>query len=310
MIELVIGEDTFGSSKYVTSQKAAFIKQHGQDSVSEYSADNLGSKDLPTILGGGSLFSNERMVIINNPGSEKSINEQLATTLKSVPDDVHVLLVEPKPDKRSQWFKAAKKYGQVKEQRMLAGHDLFKWVSDQVRQRGGSINHSDINLLIQRTGENRWRLDREIDKLLLFDKQITQKSIETLVEPTSQETVWQLLDQVTSGQAAKARATYKDLSRGELDPHQFISLLAWQLHTLLVVTLNANQTDVVLAREAGMAPFVIKRMRGMSAKIGIIKLKKIIKLTLNVDKKIKETGADAGRRVELLIAQIGQIISS
>jgi DNA polymerase-3 subunit delta len=153
-------------------------------------------------------------------------------------------------------------------------------------------------------GLNQTRIDSELQKLAIYDKNISKASIELLVDKTLEESVFDLIDAVVKGRTKRAHKMYDELLLTDIDAYKFIGLISWQLHNLLVIKTNENMPDGNLASRAGMAPFVVSKTRRLSANLSLGQIKQMIGHVLKADSDIKQTRADSDSRIKLLIDQI------
>lgn len=309
MITLITGENEYAIKQYVDSEVAKFVQKHGADGLERRRAEQLEKSDLPDLFGGVSLFSSERLVIIDRPEQSKELTEHLATNVDTVPDDTNVILVEPKPDKRLKWYKAVSKSGRIVEKKPLPEYAFSRWITETVKERGGQIDSSNSAYLAERIGTNQWQASNEIDKLITYGKKITKQSIDELVEPTLSDTVFQLLDAAVQGNEERALELFNQLRLKDLDPHQTVAMLGWQVHNMLLVKTNTDTNPGELAKNGGMAPFVIQKTKGLVRNLSLGQIKKLIDLILDTEAKIRKTGADAHRQTEHLISQVARITS-
>src|SRR5207302_5372047 len=103
------------------------------------------------------------------------------------------------------------------------------WLSETAKARNATLNPSDASYLVERVGLNQQLLANELDKLLLYNPQITRSSIDQLTDPTPQSTVFQLLEAAFAGRTKQALDLYAEQRGLKVEPQQIIAMLAWQL---------------------------------------------------------------------------------
>lgn len=307
MITFLTGDNDYAIKAEIDHLKDEFIKMHGSDGLEQYAAKELELNKLPDLISGGSLFSALRLVIVRDIGENKELAEAIAERAKDVDDSTTLVLSQVLPDKRTRWYNALKT--QAKTLAQLRGSGLVRWLVDEANNRKSDLMLADARYLITLVGEDQWRLSSELDKLLNSGQTIDQKLIDKLVEPSQEETIFQLTDLVVKGQVEPALALYRRLRLSEIDPHQFIGTLSWQLNALLVVKTNQGQSSSALASKSGLSPFVIDRLKPLARRLTAKQLKESMRLALEADFEMKQTGSDPDQRAKLLIGQLGQVIS-
>ena len=100
MITVLTGDNSFELTRAIDEIVRTF------DGVAEkFEGGDLELSQLPDLLQGGTLFASERLVIVREVSENKALWDALPDWLGRVSDDVHVVLIEPKPDKRTKTFK-------------------------------------------------------------------------------------------------------------------------------------------------------------------------------------------------------------
>lgn len=306
---LLSGDNDYAIRAELDKMKADFINDNAATAIEQYQGEELTLEQLPDLLRGGSLFSARRLVIIQGASANKDVIEALADQAKEVADDTHLVVVEPHADKRTSWYKKLSRSPGAKIPSVLSRGQLLNWLQAETKQRGGSITAKTADFLIERVGEDQWRLSTELDKLLVLDPEISQAQIEAVVEPSPRQTVFDLVEEIFRGNVEAALKLYERLRASETQPHQFIGLLSWQINAMLIVKSAGRLSVSEIASTSGLSPFVITKSQRLVRQLTLKDLAKIIDLTISADKTIKQTASDADRRVKLLIAQIAQVIS-
>ncbi|NCQ54469.1 hypothetical protein GW791_03475, partial [Candidatus Saccharibacteria bacterium] len=95
MITLITGENSFEVERALASIADSF-----DGNVERIDGSDLQLTQLPDILMGVSLFAIARTVVIRGLSTNKPIWTVFGDWLPRISDDIHLVLVEPKPDKR------------------------------------------------------------------------------------------------------------------------------------------------------------------------------------------------------------------
>jgi DNA polymerase-3 subunit delta len=304
MTRLLTGENTFAIVHRLDELKSNFVSKNPSGEITQVDASDLDAAELNGLLTNASLFSRKSLVIIKNVDDNKELAERLPDILDRLPDDTDLILVSSKPDKRTRWYKSAAKQARVETYGELSDNELARWAVARAQELGSELTTADARILVSRVGLNQTRIDSELQKLAIYDKNISKASIEFLVDKTLEESVFDLIDAVVKGRTKRAHKMYDELLLTDIDAYKFIGLISWQLHNLLVIKTNENMPDGNLASRAGMAPFVVSKTRRLSANLSLGQIKQMIGHVLKADSDIKQTRADSDSRIKLLIDQI------
>ena len=96
MITWLIGENSFEVREALKASEAAF-----EGTAEKVDGSELSIAQLPDLLMGVSLFSSNRLVIIRDLAANSGLFEKVSEWLPRVNDDIHVVFVDTKPDKRT-----------------------------------------------------------------------------------------------------------------------------------------------------------------------------------------------------------------
>lgn len=239
------------------------------------------------------FLASKKLVVLRNPGANKEFIEKVEALLGALSDITDVIIYEPKLDKRSVYYKYLKKTTEYKEFNELDEYGLAKWLIEQAKFQGGSLESSDAKYLVERLGVNQLMLSNELDKLVAYDLKITRESIDLLTEPTPQSTIFQLLDAAFAGNAKRALSIYQEQRASKVEPQQIIAMLAWQLHVLALIKTAGGRSDAEIASEAKISPYVVGKSRQIANNLSLPKLKQLVSQLLDLDIKLKTTAIDA-----------------
>lgn len=245
-----------------------------------------------------------RLVIVDAPGSSKDLGESIDAILGSVQEQTDVIFVEPKFDKRSVLYKTLKKKTDYKEYDQLAEPQMAQWLGEYAKDSGAALSSSDARYLIQRVGVNQLRLKNELDKLISNSGQITRQLIDLLVEPSPQSSIFDLLDAALAGNTKRAMGLYDDQRKQKVEPQAILALLAWQLHILAVVRSAGPKSADLIASEAKLSPFVVRKAQTLSSRMASSALKRLIADTLALDIRLKRESIDADEALRTLLVGI------
>lgn len=116
----------------------------------------------------GSLFAPRRAVVVRGADQVKGEGDEMLAFLADPPEDVVLVLLAAKPDKRRTLWKKITESATLVEADPLKGRALQSFVASEVKQRGLRIAEDGITELLDRVGQDLRRLVGELDKLEAF----------------------------------------------------------------------------------------------------------------------------------------------
>ncbi len=308
-VVLITGENAYLRRQELGRRIADFKADHGDLSVQRMEAEDLTANQLAEATSGGSLFAPTVLTIVDGASGNKALHELIIERAKAKDPDSTLILHEPSIDKRQTFYKDLKKSAEVIEYKNLEPYQLSKWLVDEAKERGGELSQGDASYLIDRCGNDQWRLSNELDKLVAYEPKISRQAIDELVQLAPKDNIFQLLDQATQGNSKQAIATYRALRNARLETGYIMSMLAWQINNIAVVGSSKMSDPDQIARSAGISPYVAKKLTGVTRNLSKQRLRELVELTLNADLELKN-GAEPDDCLEQYLLRVGVLTTS
>jgi DNA polymerase III delta subunit len=301
MITLLEGENSFEIQQALND-----IISNFDGNAEKIEGSELQVSQLPDIFIGQSLFAEKRLIVIRNLPENKSVWPVLGDWTDKISDDIHVVLIEPKPDKRTSTYKTLQKIADIHEFMQWSDRDTAvaeKWVATEAEKRGIQPNKKLIQALVQWVGIDQWQLFYALEKLSLTDD-ITIDSIKNLIEPNPVENVFNLFETALRGDTKNLMEMLKTLEQTE-DVYRLTALLMSQSFQLLVVA-SAGKDDSV-ARDFAIHPYVVSKLSPIAKRIGKSGASKIISIFTELDDDMKLSRAEPWLLVERALIKVANV---
>ena len=235
MVIVLTGENGFALDRELKKLTDVYLKENGDLSLEKIDGETAEPARIREALISAPFLAPGKLVVIRNLGANKQASEQIEQLFDDLPDTTEVIMVESKFDKRTAYYKFLKKHADLREFPELDPSGLANWLVRAAKEGGGSISPGDARYLVERVGTNQQLLAGELNKLLLYDPEITRATIGLLTDATPQSTIFQLLEAAFAGDRARALKLYDEQRSQKVEPPQIIAMLAWQLHVLAVI---------------------------------------------------------------------------
>jgi DNA polymerase III delta subunit len=151
---------------------------------------------------------------------------------------------------------------------------------------------------VQRAGANQMALSHELDKLLIYDPKITQFTIDLLIEPLPQSTVFDLLEAAFSGNTKRAIEIYSEQRKQQVEPQAIMGMIAWQVHILACVKASQKNGPSRIAQAYKINPYVVNKSLNLTSKMTYQAMKDLVQNTLDLDVRLKSESIDADDAVQ------------
>lgn len=293
MITTLTGPNHFLVMEKLRQLTDDFIKKNGDMALEKLDGAEASTERMREALQSPAFLSPGKLVVLKDAGQAKDFAEQLTDIIETIPETTDVIIVESKLDKRLSYYKTLKAKTDFQEFSELDGPALASWLVERVKASGGTLGRPDAQYLIERVGANQELLARELEKLLLYDPEISGAAINELTEPAPQSTIFELLDSAFSGNRAKTMRLYDEQRALKVEPQQIIAMLAWQLHVLAVVKAAGERSGQDIAREAKLNPYVVRKTQAIAIKLSLSEVKKIVHRAKDLDITLKSQSIDA-----------------
>lgn len=302
MITILSGENNFEVTRAIKKLVDAF------DGASEkIDGSELDKKQLPDLLAGATLFADKRLIIIKNLSENKPLWTDFADFLPRISDDIHVVLVEQKPDKRTKTYKELQKVANAQEFIVWTERDTKKaeeWVIKEAAQLDFTLDKKSAETLIRRVGVDQWQLFGALEKLSLVDE-ITPAVIENIIEANPTENVFHLFDAALKGDRVKVQQMIRTLQLTE-DPYRLFGLLSGQVFQLTALVVGERPSGEV-AKDIGVHPYALSQLSSHAKNLGKTKAKKIVNSFAEADADMKSLGIEPWILVERALLKTADI---
>lgn len=304
MITLLVGENSFEIERALQVLHADFAGER-----ESFEGAELSRTALPDLLMGTSLFATKRLVVIKGLSEQASLWTEFEQWLPRISDDIHVVLVEPKPDKRTKTYKALQKIAAVREYKPWSERDTAQaehWVRREAETLGRPFDAAPARRLVQRVGVDQWALYNALQKLLVLDD-MTLATIDDHIEPSPSENVFNVLEAALRGDSVRLQQMLGTLALTE-DPYRLFGLLSGQIFQLVALAV-ADKSSAEVAKDLGAHPFALSKLTAFAKKLHKTEAKKMITAFAEADTAMKTSGGEPWLLVERALMKVALIAS-
>jgi DNA polymerase-3 subunit delta len=170
--------------------------------------------------------------------------------------------------------------------------DLVPWLVEFAASCGARLETDAARLLLELVGPEAGLLTSEVEKLAVFvgeSGKIRRSDVARMVEAGRIETVWKVLDEVTTGRAAEALAHLDTLITSGEHPIKLLAALSGSLQKLHHAgRLRAARLSLEEAcRIAGIRDFALEKTRRQHAHLGPARVDQLPAMLVKADLDLK-----------------------
>lgn len=283
-----------------------FIAEHGDIALERLEADEASYERIQEALKSMPFLASKKMVVIKSPSSSKQFTEKAEEIFDQLPESTDLILVEPKLDKRLQFYKLLKKKTELKEFNELDSRALASWLVGRAKEQNGSLSLADAQYLVERVGANQQIVSNELDKLLIYNSKITKASIDLLTDAVPQSTIFELIEAAFAGNTKKALQLNLEQKAMGVEPQQVIAMLTWQLNVLAIIKTAGDKTADVVAKEAKLNPFVVRKSQNVARRLTLQEVKDHISALAKIDNQTKRTSLDIDEALQFYMLNLAK----
>ncbi len=248
------------------------------------------------------FLSERRVVLVRN--AERYNTESQAGPMISYlesPSDITVmLLISDKIDKRTKFYKACAKSGEVVECPALNEREAIQWLLREAREQGCAINHDAAQELVRRAGTRLSDVNNALTIVINFlgkdSSPITAETVLAATADVAEDEIWALTDAIAASRAGDALTVLRRLTDLGKHPDEVIGTINWLLKSAYAVA----KTD----GEPSISRFVAEKVRPLAAKLGVPKLRDAFALCTYTQFSMRNTGVNAALALELLVVKL------
>ncbi len=249
-------------------------------------------------------------------GEGKSEEEALKDYLERLPVTTCLLFYcHGEVNKTRALYKALDKHGKVVEFPLLERKELVKWTARAFKKSGREISAADLELFLDRAGNNLERISKEVEKLVSYTRQnpvITAEIIQDMVKPLPEHTIFQLIDSIAARKKNDALKFLNVLIENGEPVMLILALLARQIKAILLCKeyqelklSSSTVTDRLSAIEGKKVhPYVVKKCMAFAHNFTRDQLKSALKRCAELDFDIKSGRIGDRMGLELLIVKM------
>lgn len=312
MIVLIFGQDTFRSREKLREIIEYYKKKKGNLlNLIVFEGENLDYLTFKNTFESSSVFGERKLVVIKNISKNKNFKNFKTKFLKEIENfkrkkDV-VLFFEQGILPKDSFFETLKKNSKFQEFKPLSFSQLKFWVKKEFLKQKREIEEKAILKLIQLVGNDLWRMENEIKKLICFKRkgEIKVKDVETLVPESKDIQIFEVIDAIFSKDKKKATIAVQDFFKKGEKIQNFLFLLKYQTRILLLfkdLLLRGEKKEKIIEK-LNLHPFFGEKIFNLAKKFDLEILKEIYQRVFELDFNIK-LGKDPESSLFLFLSRV------
>ena len=314
----LFGNDEFAITRKLKEFEADFTDPTTADmNTARLDARALNENDLNTAVNAMPFLAKRRLVLLANPSAKynnQAARKKFLEFVEKAPDTTRLVMYElvDARDADKHWLlKWAEKNQKLIQSRafMLPRlNDMTGWIINEMKQQGGQIEPRAADMLKEMVGVDTRQAGMEIAKLLAYvnwARQVTVQDVEAVCIVTSQQSVFDFVDALSSGNGKSAQHLLHRLLETE-DPFTLWGMVVRQFRLLIQAReiLDGRGGKEDIARALGVHPFVAEKTSGQAAHFSMESLESIYHKLLRIDEGVKTSQLTLELAMDTLVVEL------
>ena len=317
-IFFLFGNDEFAISRRLKEFESDFTDPTSADmNTAHLEARSVSEDDLGNALNAMPFLAKRRLVLLANPSSKynnPSLRKKFLEFIGKAPESTRLVMyesVDPRDAEKHWLVKWAEKNNKLIQSRafMLPRlKDMTGWIVNETKNQGGQIVPRAAEMLKDMVGVDTRQAGMEIAKLLAFvnwSRPVTVEDVEAVCIVTSQQSVFDFVDALASGNGKSAQHLLHRLLESE-DEFSLWGMVVRQFRLLIqareVLDGNGNKDDV--AKALGVHPFVAEKAAQQASRFSIESLESIYHRLLSIDERVKTSQVTLDLAMDTLVVEL------
>ncbi len=303
MIYLIIGTNAYR----VQHELQQLVKSLGVR-PEKIDAASLDLNKLADTVRGLNLFQERRLIIVEHLSERKDLWDKLGEWASGIAVETYLVLIEPRPDKRTKTFKILQKTAKLVEAMPLTDRQrpaAEKWLLDYASEHGVKLTKTQASNMVARAivADEKSR-SAEIDQLQLTHAvaalkntvKIDDAAIATVLPPAREFSVFDIIELAVCGKTANLRSALDELRCSD-DVYK-VAPLVWSQWSQLVLLAKAEAASTSDTIDLGIHPFVAKKLRPLARQLSPKDLAELTELAAERDYQMKTSSVDPWAALE------------
>lgn len=312
-VYLMWGEENFLKDYYKKALTAKVLDPTLADfNYMEFNGEKPDPEKVTEFVSSYPFMSDKKVLYIRNSDLCKKANDAdkkfWQNQLSDVPDFVIIIFSETEVDKRNAIYKAIAKDHSADEFAFQKEADLCSWIRRYAQSLDKSIGPSEAAHLIECCSQSMYILKGELDKLASYCHErceITTSDIDLCCCKVPEDRVFDMIEYLLAGNAAKACEKYEELKLLRQEPIRINAAIFTKYNQLRKIKLLASSMSArEIAAKTGQKEYFVTKDITKLSKVSLDDLDKVLHLCADADHRIKNGLSDGWAALDIIIANM------
>ena len=310
-VYLLYGEEAYLRKQYRDRLREAACEPGDSMNIHFFEGKDISAAQVIDLAETMPFLAQRRVIVLENTGWFKKGGEQMAEYLAGQPETTLLMFVERETDKRTQLFKAVKKYGKAAEFAVQDEATLVRWIAGILKKEKKQADSTTVQYFLAKTGTDMEHIRMELEKLICYlgdRERITCQDIDAVCIEQIQNRIFDMIGAIGEKQKMKALELYYDLLALRESPRGILALMERQFNIWLQIgeLKKKGYQGRAIAEKVGVPPFTVQKYLRQAEKFKTAELREALENCIHSEEMINTGRLTDRLGVELLIVQYSQ----
>lgn len=288
MVYLLYGEEKYDLNIKIEKIKKEFDNLSEGINLFYITSENI--DELPAILQGVTFFGTEKVIIIKD--TKLKFNVEL---LKSMDEDITVIVVEDNVDKRTSDYKNLSKIAECFEFKFMDEIKVKEYIVQILKKYNISISGEDAEYMANMCGNQKSNIVNELNKLVIYlngENKVTKEIIDKVCSKTLNAKIFDVLANIVNRKKKIAIKELDELLKQKEPIVKIYIMLYKQVKQMYMIKYLKERNSPNITQTLGIHPFVFKNLSKSCDSYTLKELKNILNEFDIYDEKTKNGEMD------------------
>lgn len=284
----------YGTNKFLIDYNLKKII--GDNDTEIYDLEELAIQEVLGYARELPMFSDNKYVICDNSmflsASKTKLEHDIEDLIKYIDNPIKTTIIifivkAEKLDSRKKVNTLLNKNASIIECMEISDIEIFNYAKNIFVKNNKEISNNVIKYLIDKVNSDIELISNEVDKLCLYDGEITKEIIDDLVHENIDDNIFNFIDSIVNNDKKRMFSIYEESIKNGLEPIQIIAMLAQEFRTIYQVRtltkkgyLEKDVMNILDIYKIGRIKFAKNKARGFSDERILKELNKLAELDI------------------------------
>ena len=311
-VYLLCGPQAYLRNRYRDSLINILLPEGDSINLSKYEGEGINVKEVIDLAETMPFFAERRVILLENTGFfEGAADDSFVEYMSSIPETTCFIFSEEKADARLKLYKAVEKNGTVAKFAEPTSEDIRKFILSRLSKEHRPITAGALDLLMDKCGNDFFRISGELDKLVSYTFQkdgIRAEDVEAVCSAQAEDKIFAMIDALFRHNLDEAFSYYGQLLAIQEKPQNIIGLLESQIKLIYHIRMMDSEHYSVadIYKTLGVGEYRVKKALPLARRSSKIWIRHGLEVCAEIDEATKSGRMNPRIGAETLMLELSR----